>query len=356
MYKKEMKSEIMEKISSYPRFPLALLPTPMQSLENLSASLSDVEVWMKRDDLTGLEGGGNKTRKLEFLIADAKNKGADTLATIGAIQSNHTRQTAASAAKAGMKCALLHFKWTKDAGEMYRKVGNILYSSIFGADLYVDNKERPIEDQGPLSEFGEYLESKGQKPYLITGGASENELGCLGYMVCAVEIMEQCDALGFEFDYIVHCTGSSSTQAGLVAGLAAMGSKTKVVGIPDDEETIIKKVRVEELSNNTLKMLNIQASVSQDDFDIIACDTSHYGESDATTFEGIKEFARMEGIIVDPVYEGNALRGLKELTRAGHFEKGSKILLMHLGGTPAVHAYANQFDEITLLEDFKPTC
>ncbi len=306
--------------------------------------------------MNGLEGGGNKTRKLEFLVAEAINNGADTLATIGAIQSNHTRQTAAAAAKAGMKCALLHFKWTKDAGELYRKVGNILYSSIFGADLYVDNKERPIEDQGPLKEFGEFLQSKGQKPYLITGGGSENKLGSLGYLVCAVEIIKQSEGLGYEFDYIVHCTGSSATQAGLVAGLAAMGSKTRVVGIPDDEETIIKKARVEELANNTLEMLNISTRVSQEDFDIIACDTSHYGESDPTTFEGIKEFARLEGLIVDPVYEGNALRGLKELTKSGHFEKGSKILLMHLGGTPAVHAYATQFDEIKLLDDFKPTC
>lgn len=356
MKKEVTRQELMTRIGAYPRFPLALLPTPMQPLINFSQSIDGIDVWMKRDDLTGLEGGGNKTRKLEFIIADAKSKGADTLATIGAIQSNHTRQTAAAAAKANMKCALLHFKWTKDAGPYYRKVGNILLSKILGADLYVDNKERPIEDQGPLKEFGEFLEAKGQKPYLIMGGASENELGSLGYMVCAAEIMEQCEQFNLDFDYIVHCTGSSATQSGLVAGLAAMGSKIKVVGIPDDEEFIIKKARVEELANITLEMLGLETRVTQEDFDIVACDQSHYGESDAQTFEGINEFARMEGLIVDPVYEGNAIRGLKELAKQGYFEKGSKILLMHLGGSPAVHAYANQFGDIELSEEFKPNC
>lgn len=346
--------ELIKIIGKYPKADIATLPTPMHPLKNFAKHVGGIDLWMKRDDMTGLEGGGNKTRKLEYLIGDALEKGADTLATIGAIQSNHTRQTAAAAAKAGMKCALLHYHWTNDAGPYYRKVGNILISNIMGAELYVDNKERPIEDQGPIDEFGEYLESKGMKPYLIPGGASEHKLGSLGYMICATEIVKQSKDLGFEFDYIIHCTGSSSTQSGLVAGLAAMGSKTKVIGIPDDEEFIIKKARVEQLSNDTLEMLGLETRVTQDDFEIFPCDASHYGESDPYTFEGIKMFAQTEGLMVDPVYEGNAVRGLRELVAQGYFKKDDKVLLMHLGGSPAVHAYANQYDEIVLSEDFKP--
>ena len=332
----------------YPRFSLAQLPTPMHELENFGKLLNGPELWIKRDDLTGLVGGGNKTRKLEFLVGDAKEKGYDTLVTIGAIQSNHTRQTAAAAAKSGMKCALLHYGWTKDAGPNYRKVGNILLSSIMGADLYVDDKERPIEDQGPLAEFGEYLESKGQKPYLITGGASENKLGSLGYMVCAAEIVKQCEEKGINFDYLVHCTGSSSTQAGMVAGFKALGSNIHVIGVADDGETDIKRHRVRDLANDTLEMLGYPERVSLDEIEIIASSENDYGEPGQDIYDTITEFSRNEGIVIDPVYEGRSVKGLLTLNENGRFEKDSKVLLMHLGGTPAVHAYANNFKPVEL--------
>lgn len=343
--------ELME-LKEFPRIKVALLPTPMHPLNNFSKAFDGLEIWMKRDDLTGLEGGGNKTRKLEFLVGDALEKGADTLVTIGAIQSNHTRQTAAIAAKAGLKCALLHFGWTKDAGPNYRKVGNILLSSIMGADLYVDDTPRPIEDQGPLEEFCNYLKNKGHKPYLIPGGASEHPLGSLGYLACAAEITKQCRENGKKFDYIVHCTGSSSTQAGLLAGFTALGENIRVIGVADDYETEIKKKRVLQLANEVLKLIGSTARIMEDDVEIVASDDNVYGVSDEKTFEGIKMLARREGIICDPVYEGKAIRGLRELSKKGRFEKGSKILLMHLGGSPAVHAYANQFDEVKLMTDF----
>jgi 1-aminocyclopropane-1-carboxylate deaminase len=344
--------ESLIEMKGFSRTRLALLPTPVHQLNNFSKQFDDIELWMKRDDLTGLEGGGNKTRKLEFLVGDAIEKGADMLVTIGAIQSNHTRQTAAAAAKAGLKCSLLHFGWTKDAGPNYRKVGNILLSSIMGADLYVDDTPRPIDDQGPIQEFCDYLAEKGHKPYLIPGGASEHKLGCLGYMVCAAEIVKQCREMNVKFDYIVHCTGSSSTQAGLVAGFAALGEKVRVIGLADDDETIIKKGRVIQLANDSLAMIGVDARVDADDVEIFAGDSNVYGVSDPKTFEGIKLMAETEGIIVDPVYEGKAVRGLRELAEKGRFEKGSKVLLMHLGGSPAVHAYANQFDEVKLSTDF----
>jgi 1-aminocyclopropane-1-carboxylate deaminase len=347
MNRKERIEKILN-MKGYPRFNLALLPTPMHELKNFGKLLGGPELWIKRDDLTGLVGGGNKTRKLEFLVGEAIEKGYDTLVTIGAIQSNHTRQTAAAAAKSGLKCALLHYGWTKDAGPNYRKVGNILLSSIMGADLYVDDKERPIEDQGPLEEFGKYLEKKGQKPYLITGGASENKFGCLGYMICAAEIVKQCEEKKISFDYLIHCTGSSSTQAGMVAGFKVLGSGIHVIGVADDGETDIKRHRVCELANNTLEMLGYDERVNIEEIEIIASSDNDYGEPGQDIYDVITTFSRSEGIVIDPVYEGRSVKGLLTLNEIGRFEKDSKVLLMHLGGTPAVHAYANNFKPVDL--------
>lgn len=341
---------IKSKLVNWPTADLALLPTPIHPLKNFGKLLNGQDLWIKRDDLTGLEGGGNKTRKLDFLVGDALSKGADMLVTVGAIQSNHTRQTAAAAAKANLKCALLHYGWTKDAGPNYRKVGNIFLSNMFGADLYLDETVRPIEDQGPLEEFVEYLKSQGHKPYLIQGGASDHEIGTLGYLHCAQEIADQTAQQGFQFDYIVHCTGSSSTQAGLVAGLKALGQKTQVIGISDDDETSIKRKRVLKLANDTLDLTGIDVLVSPEDIEIIAADKSHYGISDEATLDAIKLFAEKEALIADPVYEGKAIRGLLELSKQGRFENEAKILLMHLGGSPAIHAYTNHFDPVDLIQ------
>jgi 1-aminocyclopropane-1-carboxylate deaminase len=325
------------------RSTLALLPTPMHQLENFARELDLPELWIKRDDLTGLEGGGNKTRKLEFLVGDAIESGCDMLVTAGAIQSNHTRQTAAAAAKCNLKCALLHFGWTQDAGPLYRQTGNILLSSLMGAELYLDETKRTIEDQSPLLEFADNLKQSGHKPYLIPAGASEHRLGSFGYMACAAELVLQSREKGIQFDYIVHCTGSSSTQAGLVAGFAFMGEDIRVIGVADDDETDIKRGRVLELANNALAELDVSARVSSTDIEIISADQSAYGNAEPETLEVIRLLARSEGLVADPVYEGKALRGLQTLAADGRFESDSRILLMHLGGTPAVHAYANQF-------------
>ncbi len=344
---KELVGEL-NKLSKYPCFSLALLPTPIHSLDNFREHLDDLDVWIKRDDLTGLEGGGNKTRKLEFLVGDAIEKGYDMLFTVGAIQSNHTRQTAAAAAKAGLKCALLHCAWTKDAGPLYRETGNILLSSMMGAELYYDPTIRPIDDQGPLDEMVEYLENQGHKPYMISGGASEHWLGSFGYMACASEIVSQCKEQGIHFDYVVHTTGSSSTQAGLVAGFVALGEKTRVIGIADDNETELKTRRVRELANEALKEAGISSRVDEKDVEIHAFDMSTYGVTEDATFDAMYLMSRTEGLVSDPVYEGKAIRGLIELSSSGRFEEGSRVLLMHLGGSPAVNAYANQYKPIEL--------
>lgn len=336
-------SELKLQLDKRPRANLAQLPTPLHPLENFSQHFDDQEIWIKRDDLTGLEGGGNKTRKLEYLVGDAIESGYDMLVTIGAIQSNHTRQTAAAAAKCGLKCALLHFGWTEDAGPHYRTVGNILLSHTMGAELYVDETPRPIEDQGPLEEFCEYLRCLGHRPYLIPGGASEHRLGSLGYMNCAAEIVRQSQEANMRFDYLVHCTGSSSTQAGLLAGFAALSEKVRVVGIADDDETSIKKRRVLQLANEALDELDLAARVDPDDVVVLSVDQNVYGKADEETRDAIRLLAETEGLIADPVYEAKAVRGLLSIAKEGYFQSGSKILLMHLGGSPAIHAYANQF-------------
>lgn len=338
----------LQSVLERPRAQLAQLPTPIHPLENFGKELNGPELWIKRDDLTGLAGGGNKTRKLEFLVGDAIESGADTLATIGAIQSNHTRQTAAAAAKSGLNCALIHCAWTKDAGPGYRQTGNILLSSMMGATLYLDDKERPIEDEGPLTEFVEHLAQNGQTPYLIPGGASDHRLGSLGYMVCAAEIVDQSNALGISFDYVVHCSGSGSTQSGLVAGFAALKEKTRVIGIADDDETEIKKARVLRLANDALLEVGLSTQVHSTDVEIVAADKSPYGVADEDTFRAIDRFAQTEGLVSDPVYEGKAIRGLLELDQQGRFEADSRVLLMHLGGTIGIHAYASQFGPINL--------
>lgn len=340
--------DLVVRLEKLPRTSLALLPTPIQPLYNFGKSLGGPELWMKRDDLSGLEGGGNKTRKLEFLVGDALKQGADMLVTVGAIQSNHTRQTAAAAAKSGLKCALLHCAWTRDAGPNYRSVGNVLLSHLMGADLYIEETERPIEDQGPLDEFISHLKHQGHAPYLIPGGASEHRLGSMGYMNCAAELAAQMMEANLEFDYLVHCTGSSSTQAGLLAGFSALGITTRVIGVSDDHEVAIKKTRVQQLANESLRELGLTLRVSDRDVEVIATDTNAYGVPDDEIISGIRMLAQTEGLIADPVYEGRAIRGLLNLAAEGRIEKNAKVLLMHLGGSPAVHAYAEQLGAVQL--------
>ncbi len=336
-------AELNRLLGELPRASLALLPTPLHPLKNFSKHFNGQNIWVKRDDLTGLEGGGNKTRKLEYLAGDALASGCDMLVTIGAIQSNHTRQTAAAAARCGLKCALLHYAWTEDAGPHYRSVGNILLSHTMGAELYVDETPRPIEDQGPLQEFCTYLRDLGHRPYLIPGGASEHRLGSFGYMNCAAEIAQQSREAGINFSYLVQCTGSSSTQAGLIAGFAALGVSIRVVGISDDNETQIKQARVLQLANDSLELLGIDVRVKPRDVVVLSADENVYGKADEKTRDAIRLLAQTEGLIADPVYEARAVRGLLNVASEGGFEEGANVLLMHLGGSPAIHAYANQF-------------
>jgi 1-aminocyclopropane-1-carboxylate deaminase len=325
-----------------PRVRFACLPTPLHPLRRLTDQLGGPEIWIKRDDLTGLAGGGNKTRKLEFLVADALKAGAATLVTVGAVQSNHTRQTAAAAARTGLDCVLLHNNWAPPASAFSASVGNPLLSELLGATRYLDPTERPVGDEGRLAELIAELHAEGRRPYLIPGGASEHRLGGFGYVICAAEIVAQSHELGVSFDCVVHCTGSSSTQAGLLAGFAALGASIRVVGVSDDHETVEKATRVLRLANATLAELGRAERVANSDVEVIAADESPYGVAAPSTIDAMRRLARSEGIIADPVYEGKALLGLIELIGSGILSRAERVLLLHLGGTPAVHAYADQ--------------
>jgi 1-aminocyclopropane-1-carboxylate deaminase len=329
-------------IAELPRASLANLPTPIQPLRRLTAALGGPEIWLKRDDLTGLAGGGNKTRKLEFLVGEALESGAETLVTVGALQSNHTRQTAAAAARVGLRCALLHNCWAEDAGPTYRTVGNILFSSLLGATLYHDPTPRQIGDEGHLEALAEHLAAEGRQPYLIPGGASDHPLGGLGYALCAGEILDHEDELGARFDCVIHCTGSSGTQAGLLAGFAATGSATRVIGVADDNELDEKTGRIKRIANQTLEAIASPERIEESQVEVIVADPSAYGVASSETLDAIRTLALCEGIMADPVYEGKALRGLNQLIDAGELNASQRVLLLHLGGTPAIHAYANQ--------------
>jgi len=341
--------ELVLRLSRAPRVSLACLPTPLHPLRRLSEDMGGPEIWIKRDDLTGLAGGGNKTRKLEYVVADALQAGADTLVTVGAVQSNHTRQTAAAAARVGLRSALLHNNWVPGTGPGKGKVGNPLLSGMVGASLYYDPTVRQVGDDGQIAALADGLRAEGRRPYLIPGGASEHRLGSFGYVGCAAEIVAQARALGIEFDHVVHCTGSSSTQAGLVAGFAALGARPRVIGVADDDETSQKAARVLRLASAALAELDLPAAVSAADVEVIASDPNPYGVAGPGTIDAILRLARAEGIAADPVYEGKALAGLIELTGRGVLTREHRVLLLHLGGTPAIHAYSDQLRQGSFL-------
>jgi 1-aminocyclopropane-1-carboxylate deaminase len=338
----------LQSLTRWPRTRLACLPTPLHPLRRLSAELGGPEIWVKRDDLSGLVGGGNKTRKLEFVVADALEAGATVLVTVGAVQSNHTRQTAAAAARVGLDCVLLHNNWVKPPGGYYQSVGNLLLSDLLGARLYYDAAERAVGDEGKLAALVGHLRAAGEIPYVIPVGASEHRLGGFGYVVCAGEIAIQAHELGLEFDYVVHCTGSSSTQAGLLAGFAALRAETRVIGVSDDGETADKVERVLRLANGTSAELGLANGVSRTDVEVVAADPNPYGEAASETIDAIRCLARTEGIVADPVYEGKAMLGLINLITEGVLRSGDRVLFVHLGGTPALHAYAEEIRETSL--------
>lgn len=324
-------------IARFPRVFLAHLPTPLERLDRLSRELGGPEIWIKRDDCTGLSTGGNKTRKLEFLMAEAQAMGAEIVMTQGATQSNHARQTAAFASKLGMRCHILLEDRTGSTDPNYNNNGNVLLDHLHGATT---------ERRGPGLDMGAELEAaagklraQGAKVYTIPGGGS-NPTGALGYVNCALELVGQANDRGLVVDHIVTATGSAGTQAGLIVGLKAINARIPLLGFgvraprPKQEENVYN------LALATAEKLGCPGVVRRED---VVADTDYvgagYGIPRADTIEAIRMFAELDGILLDPVYSGKGAAGLIDYARKGRFKKGERIVFLHTGGAAALFGY-----------------
>lgn len=322
-------------LARFPRVRLAHLPTPLERLPRLSEALG-IELWIKRDDCTGLAGGGNKTRKLEFLLGEAFEQEADTLVTQGAVQSNHVRQTAAAAAAHGLDCEIILEARTGSTAHDYLANGNVLLDRLFGAGLRTVTGGRDMVAE--LETTAAEVRARGGKPYIIPGGGS-NAVGALGYVDCAREIVVQADELDLRIDRIVTATGSAGTHAGLVAGLAVMGADIPVLGIGVRAPKDRQEANVFKLAEETAALLGHAGRVSRDQV-VADCDYvgEGYGLVDQGVIDALKLAARTDGIVLDPVYSAKAMKGLIALARAGRF-KGETVVFLHTGGAQGLFGY-----------------
>ena len=329
-------------LSRFPRVSLAHLPTPLEHMPRLSAHLGGPQIWVKRDDCTGLGTGGNKTRKLEFLMADALRHEADVIITQGAVQSNHARQTAAAACKLGMECELIFEKRVKDADDAYMRSGNVLLDRIFGARI--SEVEKGSDMNAAMEARAADLKKKGRKPYIIPGGGS-NPIGALGYIDCALEFMSQANRAGVVIDHVVHATGSAGTQAGLVVGLKATHSGIPLLGIGVNAAKDAQEEKVYKLAVETAEYIGAPGVVQREDV-IANCDYvgPGYGVPTEAMNDAVMLLARLEGLLFDPVYSGKGLAGLIDLVSGGHFSQAKNILFVHTGGVAGLFGYSGQLN------------
>jgi 1-aminocyclopropane-1-carboxylate deaminase len=333
-------------LDDFDRVPLLFGPSPVHRLERLSEQLGgEVEIWAKREDCnSGLAYGGNKVRKLEYLAADALARGCDTLVSIGGVQSNHTRQVAAVAARLGLRCVLVQEHWVDWPDVVYDKVGNILLSRIMGADVRLDAAGFDIGIRPSWEEALAAVEARGGTPYAIPAGASDHPLGGLGFARWAEEVAEQERELGVFFDTIVVCSVTGSTQAGMVAGFLAQERPRTVLGIDGSATVEQTWSQIARIARNTARAIGLGRDVR--DHEIVLLDEWHagtYGVPDAKTIDAIRLCARLEGVITDPVYEGKSMAGLIDLVSDGRIASGSRVRYADLGGQPALNAYAGVF-------------
>ncbi len=330
-------------LSRFPRRRLAHLPTPLEPMEALSRHLGGPRLYVKRDDCTGLATGGNKTRKLEFLMADALEKGADTVITCGGAQSNHARQTAAAAARLGLACALVHQAAHPWDGPDYAETGNVLLDRLLGAELHAVPTEAD-RDAG-MARLADELRERGRRPYIIPGGGS-NALGGLGYAGCAFEITAQANERDLRIDHIVLATGSGGTQGGLVAGLAALNSPIAAIGIDIDADADGVAARARAVAEGTAELLGVRGGVAPEAVTVVPGYAGPaYGRPTPAMVEAVRLAARHEGLLLDPVYSGKAMAGLIDLVRRGRFGADETVVFLHTGGTPALFAYRSVFDD-----------
>jgi 1-aminocyclopropane-1-carboxylate deaminase len=333
-------------LADFPRESFLFGPSPVHRLERLSEQLGGrVEIWAKRDDCnSGLAYGGNKTRKLEYLAADALAQGCDTLVSIGGVQSNHTRQVAAVAAHLGLKCVLVQEHWVDWDDPGYETVGNILLSRIMGADVRLSDAGFDIAFRPSWEDALASVEAVGGKPYAIPAGASDHPLGGLGFARWADEVAAQERDLGIFFDTIVVCSVTGSTQAGMIAGFAAQDELRSVLGIDGSATVQQTWDQVARIARQTAEAIELGRALEDDE--IVLLDEWHagtYGIPDEKTLDAIRLCARLEGVLTDPVYEGKSMAALIDLVRDGRIEPGSRVLYAHLGGQPALNAYAGVF-------------
>ena len=333
-------------LQKWARYPLTFGPTPIQPLKRLSEHLGgNVEIFAKRDDCnSGLAFGGNKTRKLEYLLPDAIAQGCDTLVTIGGIQSNHTRQVAAVAAHAGMKCVTVQENWVNWYDSVYDRVGNILLSRIMGADVRLVDAGFGIEFKQSWEEALDDVRRGGGKPYAIPAGASDHPLGGLGYVGFAEEVRAQERELGFQFDYIIVCSVTGSTQAGMVAGFAADERANRVIGIDASAKPQQTREQILRIAQNTAAQVELRRPIVEAD---VVLDERYaypeYGLPSQETLDAIRLCGRLEGMLTDPVYEGKSMQGMIDLVLNGDIPAGSRVLYAHLGGAPALNGYSFLF-------------
>src|SRR4051795_2521548 len=331
-------------IADFPRYPLTFGPSPVHRLERLTAPLGGAAIWAKREDCnSGLAYGGNKTRKLEYLVPDAIAKGADTLVSIGGFQSNHTRQVAAVAARIGMRFVLVQEKWVDWPDVVNDRVGNILLSRIMGADVRLDDAGFDIGFRDSWRQAIQDVEAAGGTPYAIPAGASDHPLGGLGFAHWAAEVEQQERELGVFFDTIVVCTVTGSTQAGMIAGFAAQERPRRVIGIDGSATPEETHAQVARIARRTADLLGVRAL--RDD-EIVLDDRWHagtYGIPDGKTVEAIRLAGRLEGMLTDPVYEGKSMAAMIDLVSSGEIDADSTVLYAHLGGQPALSAYGALF-------------
>lgn len=333
------------KLATFARQPLLFGPSPVHPLQRLTKRLGGAEIWAKREDCnSGLAYGGNKTRKLEYLVADALAQGCDTLVSIGGVQSNHTRQVAAAAARMGMRCVLVQESWVDWSDPVYDKVGNILLSRILGADIRMVQEGFGIGFKASWEQALDDVTASGGKPYPIPAGASDHPLGGLGFARWAQEVAEQEQELGIFFDTIIVCSVTGSTQAGMIAGFAAQGRPRSVIGIDASAKPDETLDQVTRIARQTAALIEIGRELRSDEITLDArYHAGTYGLADEVTVEAIKLGARLEGMITDPVYEGKSLAGMIDMITTREIHPTSKVLDAHLGGQPALNGYSSLF-------------
>ncbi len=329
-------------LDRFPRHPLLFGPSPVHPLERLTEHLGGARLWAKRDDCnSGLAYGGNKTRKLEYLVADALAKGCDTLVSIGGVQSNHTRQVAAAAAKTGMKAVLVQESWVDWPDVVYDRVGNIQLSRLMGADVRLVDAGFGIGFKESWEQAIADIREAGGTPYAIPAGASDHELGGLGFANWAQEVAAQEAELGVFFDTIVVCSVTGSTQAGMIAGFAGQERERRVIGIDGSARPAETHEQVARIARATAELIGLGRELRDDE--IVLDDRYHagiYGIPDETTLAAMRTAGALEGMITDPVYEGKSMAGMIDLVRRGEIGRDSTVLYAHLGGQPALSAYA----------------